>query len=135
MEIAEAFNQTQRYIREAYWAGQGLFGFIQLFVISNGANTRYYSNGTTGIEFAFPGQMFITNISMKLSTLPKLFKSAASNPNADPVHGAARNHQKPDGAASLSDLCSTENCGACAKLRSERLYLAHYRFRQNPDFI
>ena len=55
MEIAEAFNQTQRYIREAYWAGQGLFGFIQLFVISNGANTRYYSNGTTGIEFAFPG--------------------------------------------------------------------------------
>lgn len=54
MEIAEAFNQTQRYTREAYWAGQGLFGFIQLFIISNGANTRYYSNGTTGIEFAFP---------------------------------------------------------------------------------
>ncbi|WP_087545245.1 type I restriction endonuclease subunit R [Acinetobacter sp. WCHA29] len=54
MEIAEAFHQTQRYIREAYWAGQGLFSFIQLFVISNGANTRYYSNGTTGIEFAFP---------------------------------------------------------------------------------
>ncbi|MDM1493626.1 type I restriction endonuclease subunit R [Acinetobacter indicus] len=54
MEIAEAFNQTLRYTREAYWAGQGLFGFIQLFVISNGANTRYYSNGTTGIEFAFP---------------------------------------------------------------------------------
>ena len=54
MEIAEAFNQTQRYILEAYWAGQGLFGFIQLFVISNGANTRYYSNSTTGIEFAFP---------------------------------------------------------------------------------
>lgn len=54
MEIAEAFNQTQRYVREAYWAGQGLFGFIQLFVISNGANTRYYSNGTTHIDFAFP---------------------------------------------------------------------------------
>lgn len=54
MEIAEAFNQTQRYTREAYWVGQGLFGFIQLFIISNGANTRYYSNGTIGIEFAFP---------------------------------------------------------------------------------
>lgn len=54
MEIAEAFNQTQRYTREAYWAGQGLFGFIQLFIISNGANTRYYANGTKGIEFAFP---------------------------------------------------------------------------------
>lgn len=54
MEIAEAFNQTQRYTREAYWAGQGLFGFIQLFIISNGANTRYYSNGTKHIDFAFP---------------------------------------------------------------------------------
>ncbi len=54
MEIAEAFNQTLRYTREAYWAGQGLFGFIQLFVISNGANTRYYSNGTKHIDFAFP---------------------------------------------------------------------------------
>lgn len=54
MEIAEAFNQTQRYVREAYWAGQGLFSFIQLFVISNGANTRYYSNGTSHIDFAFP---------------------------------------------------------------------------------
>jgi len=54
MEIAEAFNQTQRYTREAYWAGQGLFSFIQLFVISNGTNTRYYSNGTKHIDFAFP---------------------------------------------------------------------------------
>ncbi|MHA3058566.1 type I restriction endonuclease subunit R [Acinetobacter sp. ANC 5584] len=54
MEIAEAFNQTQRYTREAYWAGQGLFSFIQLFIISNGANTRYYANGTPSIEFAFP---------------------------------------------------------------------------------
>lgn len=54
MEIAEAFNQTQRYTREAYWAGQGLFRFIQLFVISNGANTRYYANGTQNIEFTFP---------------------------------------------------------------------------------
>ena len=54
MEIAEAFHQTQRYTREAYWAGQGLFSFVQLFVISNGVNTRYYSNGTTGIEFTFP---------------------------------------------------------------------------------
>ncbi|MDR9777973.1 type I restriction endonuclease, partial [Rhizobium hidalgonense] len=54
MEIAEAFNQTQRYTREAYWAGQGVFGFIQLFIISNGANTRYYANGTKHIDFTFP---------------------------------------------------------------------------------
>ena len=54
MEIAEAFHQTERYTREAYWAGQGLFNFIQLFVISNGVNTRYYANGTPNIEFTFP---------------------------------------------------------------------------------
>ena len=54
MEIAEAFNQTLRYTREAYWAGQGLFSFIQLFIISNGVNTRYYSNGTQHIDFSFP---------------------------------------------------------------------------------
>nr|WP_309596992.1 type I restriction endonuclease subunit R [Moraxella osloensis] len=52
MEIAEAFHQTRRYSREAYSAGYGLFGFIQLF-ISNGVNTRYYANGTKNIEFAF----------------------------------------------------------------------------------
>ena len=130
MEIAEAFNQTQRYTREAYWAGQGLFGFIQLFVISNGANTRYYSNGTTGIEFAFPWADVSNKHINEIVDFAEAFQSAASDPNADSVHGAARNHQKPDGAASLSDLCSTENCGACAKLRSERLYLAYHRFRQ-----
>lgn len=54
MEIGEAFHQTQRYSREAYASGQGLFQFIQLFVISNGVNTRYYSNGTKNIEFTFP---------------------------------------------------------------------------------
>lgn len=54
MEIGEAFHQTHRYSREAYATGQGLFQFIQLFVISNGVNTRYYSNGTQNIEFTFP---------------------------------------------------------------------------------
>lgn len=53
MEIAEAFHQTLRYDREAYGTGQGLFGYLQLFVISNGVNTRYYANGTKNIEFAF----------------------------------------------------------------------------------
>lgn len=44
LEIKEAFNQTNRYRRHSYGAGQGLFNFIQLFVISNGVNTKYYSN-------------------------------------------------------------------------------------------
>ena len=40
----EAFNQIQRYHKHSYWASQGLFNFIQLFVISNGVNTKYYAN-------------------------------------------------------------------------------------------
>lgn len=44
LELKEAFNQTMRYHRHSYSAGRGLFQFIQLFVISNGANTKYYAN-------------------------------------------------------------------------------------------
>ena len=44
LELKEAFNQTNRYERHSYSAGQGLFQFIQIFVISNGVNTKYYAN-------------------------------------------------------------------------------------------
>ena len=44
LELKEAFNQTNRYERHTYNAGKGLFQFIQLFVISNGVNTKYYAN-------------------------------------------------------------------------------------------
>ena len=44
LEMKEAFNQTNRYHRHSFSAGFGLFGFIQLFVISNGVNTKYYAN-------------------------------------------------------------------------------------------
>jgi type I restriction enzyme R subunit len=44
LELKEAFNQTNRYERHSYWAGNGLFQFIQVFVISNGVNTKYYAN-------------------------------------------------------------------------------------------
>ena len=46
VEIKEAFNQINRYNRESFWAGSGLFEFIQIFVISNGTHTKYYSNTT-----------------------------------------------------------------------------------------
>src|SRR5690606_14805350 len=41
LELKEAFNQTNRYERHSYWAGQGIFQFVQIFVISNGFNTKY----------------------------------------------------------------------------------------------
>jgi type I restriction enzyme, R subunit len=44
LELKEAFNQTNRYQRHSYWAGHGLFQYIQIFVISNGVNTKYYAN-------------------------------------------------------------------------------------------
>lgn len=44
--IREAFNQINRYERESFWASTGLFEYVQIFVISNGTNTKYYSNST-----------------------------------------------------------------------------------------
>lgn len=44
--IKEAFNQIERYQRDSFWAGSGLFEYVQIFVISNGTNTKYYSNST-----------------------------------------------------------------------------------------
>jgi len=44
LEMKEAFNQTNRYHRHSFAAGYGLFNYVQLFVISNGVNTRYYAN-------------------------------------------------------------------------------------------
>jgi type I restriction enzyme R subunit len=44
--IREAFNQISRYQRDSFWADSGLFEYVQLFVISNGTHTKYYSNTT-----------------------------------------------------------------------------------------
>ena len=46
VDIREAFNQINRYSRDSFWAGSGLFEYVQLFVISNGTLTKYYSNTT-----------------------------------------------------------------------------------------
>ncbi|MEG4624085.1 type I restriction endonuclease subunit R [Microcoleus sp. w1-18aA5] len=44
LELKEAFNQINRYQRHSYGADFGLFQYVQIFVISNGVNTRYYAN-------------------------------------------------------------------------------------------
>ena len=46
VSIKEAFNQINRYQRDSFWAGRGMFDFVQIFVISNGTETKYYSNTT-----------------------------------------------------------------------------------------
>ncbi len=44
VDIREAFNQIRRYQRDSFWAASGLFEYTQIFVISNGTYTKYYSN-------------------------------------------------------------------------------------------
>ena len=46
VEIREAFNQINRYQCDSFWASSGLFEYVQIFVISNGTHTKYYSNTT-----------------------------------------------------------------------------------------
>lgn len=52
LEMKEAFNQINRYQKHSLGAGKGLFHFVQLFIISNGVNTKYFSNfGTHKQEY------------------------------------------------------------------------------------
>jgi len=53
LELKEAFNQTMRYKRHSYSTNNALFNYIQLFVISNGVNTKYYANNKNIKEMSF----------------------------------------------------------------------------------
>jgi len=44
IELKEAFNQINRYQRHSFGSSTGLFQYVQIFVISNGVNTKYYAN-------------------------------------------------------------------------------------------
>ncbi|MCE9654127.1 type I restriction endonuclease subunit R [Clostridium celatum] len=44
--IREAFNQIKRYQRDSFWTGCALYEYVQIFIISNGTHTKYYSNTT-----------------------------------------------------------------------------------------
>jgi type I restriction enzyme R subunit len=52
VDIREAFHQINRYQRDSFWADSGLFQYVQLFVISNGTLTKYYSNTTRDAHLA-----------------------------------------------------------------------------------
>jgi type I restriction enzyme, R subunit len=54
--IQEAFNQINRYQRDSFWAASGLFEYVQLFVISNGTHTKYYSNTTRALHIKETGE-------------------------------------------------------------------------------
>lgn len=48
--LREAFNQIDRYQRESFWANSGLYQYVQVFIISNGTYTKYYSNTTRDLH-------------------------------------------------------------------------------------
>ncbi|EAJ7579033.1 type I restriction endonuclease subunit R [Campylobacter upsaliensis] len=50
VSLKEAFNQINRYGRESFFSGSGLFEFVQIFVISNGTQSKYYSNTTRDLH-------------------------------------------------------------------------------------
>ena len=54
--LKEAFNQINRYQRDSFWAGSGLYEYVQIFVISNGTHTKYYSNSTRANAIKEHGQ-------------------------------------------------------------------------------
>lgn len=67
LELKEAFNQTNRYERHSYWAGHGLFQFVQIFVISNGVNSKYYANNPIKAR-SFKQTFYWSNVENKLNT-------------------------------------------------------------------
>ncbi len=48
--LKEAFNQIKRYVKDSFWANGGIFEYVQIFVISNGVHSKYYSNTTREIQ-------------------------------------------------------------------------------------
>ena len=54
--IREAFNQINRYQRDSFFAGSGLYEYVQIFVISNGTHTKYYSNTTRSTHIKEQGK-------------------------------------------------------------------------------
>ncbi len=56
IDIREAFNQINRYQRDSFWTGSGLYEYIQIFVISNGTYTKYYSNTTRDLHLKINGK-------------------------------------------------------------------------------
>jgi len=65
LELKEAFNQINRYQRHSFGAGYGLFQYVQIFVISNGVNTKYYANNR---RQSFKQTFFWTDVQNKRLT-------------------------------------------------------------------
>ena len=79
LELKEAFNQTNRYERHSFSSGQGLFQYIQLFVISNGVNTKYYANNPVKAR-SFKQTFYWADVENKIITQLKEFSELFLEP-------------------------------------------------------
>ena len=106
LELKEAFNQINRYQRHSFWTNSGLFQYVQIFVISNGVNTKYYANNRYQ---SFKQTFYWADVNNKTITdltdfADVLFEPGSPRQDDRPLHRAERNTQDPDGAAPLSVL-------------------------------
>ena len=85
--IRDAFNQISRYQRDSFWAGAGLFGYVQVFVISNGTHTKYYSNTVrlSQITENQSGRREVKAAASKSFEFTSWWSDAANNPITDLV--------------------------------------------------
>ena len=78
IEIKEAFNQINRYQMHSFWSNHGLFQYVQLFVISNGINTKYLANNKLqSVKQTF---FWADAANKNITELPE-FTAAFLNPN------------------------------------------------------
>jgi len=78
LELKEAFNQINRYQRHSFWVNSGLFQYVQIFVISNGVNTKYYANNR---HQSFKQTFFWTDVNNRNISALIDFADAFMNPN------------------------------------------------------
>ena len=73
LELKEAFNQVNRYQRHSFWSARGLFNYVQIFVISNGVNTKYYANNR---DQSFKQTFYLAKVDNELVTQLDQFADA-----------------------------------------------------------
>jgi len=78
LELKEAFNQINRYQRHSFWVNSGLFQYVQIFVISNGVNTKYYANNR---HQSFKQTFFWTDVNNRNISALTDFADTFLNPN------------------------------------------------------
>lgn len=81
--LREAFHQIERYAAESFWAASGLFDYVQIFVISNGTSTRYYSNTTRRAAVDFNTQK---KNARRGTSKSYSFTCTWAGPDNEPIH-------------------------------------------------